>query len=295
MNLVCSSGFVAEWTRRQRPNRNIAPRALCLLLSLGIWTASAPVFAELDTDAAMEACLAEGKILKGGEELIGLTKPLKVEVECGENIQLAVFKSLDVHKQGLYTLANGKQVFNFSDCFEYERAAYLLDRELGLGMVPVSVLRKYRGTDGVLVAWIPDAVHEDRVKRDFSGPEMASMTRQLSIVRLFDSLIYNTDRRPPNTLVNESIPKVFMIDHTQAFREKKELQKAFVEGRTWLPEESYSRLKALDIDQLNELLGGLTTRGQRKALLARRDLIIAKIDGEREDYGDEAVFLSPAR
>jgi hypothetical protein len=272
--------------------RHLRDIAVGLILCLTL-TGRQP--AQAESDAEIEACLEEGKILKGGKELIGLTKPLKVEIECGEKNQLAVFKSLDVHKQGLYTLANGKQVFNFSDCFEYERAAYLLDRELGLGMVPVAVLRRYRGIDGVLVAWIPDAVHEDRVKRSFSGPELASMTRQLSIVHLFDSLIYNTDRRHPNTLVNESTAKVYMIDHTQAFREKKELQAVFTEGRTWLPEETYSRLRALDIDRLNELLEGLTTRGQRKALLARRDLILDKIEREREEYGDAAVFLSPAR
>ncbi len=242
-------------------NRRLS--GLLAILVIG-WGGRAPLAAK--SDAEIEACLEAGKILKGGEELIGLTKPLKVEIECGEENQLAVFKSLDVHKQGLYTLANGKQVFNFSDCFEYERAAYLLDRELGLGMVPVAVLRKYRGTDGVLVAWIPDAIHEDRVKRSFSGPETASMMRQLSMVHLFDSLIFNTDRRPPNTLVSESMAKVYMIDHTQAFREKKELQAAFTEGRTWLPEESYSRLKALDIDRLNQLLAGLTTPGATQGL-----------------------------
>lgn len=270
---------------------NLQPMIGMLAIFLFLSLAAAPLVAE--TDAEIEACLENGKILKGGEELIGLTKPLKVEIQCGEKVQLAVFKSLDVHKQGLYTLANGKQVFNFSDCFEYERAAYLLDRELGLGMVPVAVLRRYRNTDGVLVAWIPDVVHEDRVKREFSGPEKASMVRQRSIVDMFDSLIYNTDRRPPNILVNESAAKVYMIDHTQSFREKKLLQEAFVEGRTWLPKETYIRLKDLDFDQLNQLLAGLTTRGQRRIMLVRRDLIIEKIDREREEFGDEAVFLNP--
>ena len=248
-----------------------------------------------DTRSEMEDCLADGRILKGGEELIGLTKPLKVELECGDRQQTAVFKSLDIHKQGPYTLANGNQVFNFSDCFEYERAAYLLDRELGLNMVPVAVLRTYRGQDGVLVAWIPDVVHQDRVTRTFSGPEAASMARQLSIVHLFDSLIYNTDRREPNTLVNESTARVYMIDHTQSFREEKALQEEFLQGRTWLPEETYARLKALDKERLEALLGDLTTRGQRKMMLARRDLIIEKIDRERQDYGDEKVFVSPGR
>lgn len=263
---------------------------LLMILVVGCVGAS-PLLAV--SDAEMEACLAEGKILKGWEELVGLTKPLKLTLDCDGREQKAVFKSLDVHKQGLYRLANGEREFNFSDCFEYERAAYLLDRELGFGMAPVAVLRRYRGKDGVLVAWIPDTVHENQVTPTLSGPEKASIMRQKSMVRMFDSLIYNIDRRHPNVLVNESIAKVYMIDHTQAFREKQELQEEFLQGRVWLPEEVYDRLKALDKDRLDDLLTGLVTRGQRKAVLVRRDLIIEKIDQDRQEYGDEAVFVSP--
>ena len=51
-------------------------------------------------------------------------------------------------------------------------------------------------------------------------------------------------------------------------------------------------LEALD-GLLDDLLTGLVTRGQRKAVLVRRDLIIEKIDQDRQEYGDEAVFVSP--
>lgn len=243
----------------------------------------------------METCLAEGKILKGWEELIGLTKPLKLTLDCDGREQKALFKSIDVHKDGVYMLANGDREFGFSDCFEYEAAAYKLDRELGLGMVPVAVLRRYRGKDGVLIAWVSNAVHEDRVRPDLSGPAKASIVRQKSVVRMFDSLIYNIDRRPPNVLVDESTAKVYMIDHSQSFREKKELQEEFAKNRVWLSEETYSRLAALDMDRLNEMLRGLVTKGQRKSLLVRRDLILEKIDREREQYGDESVFMTAGR
>ncbi len=35
---------------------------------------------------------------------------------------------------------------------------------------------------------------------------------------------------------------------------------------------------------------GLIKKAQLKAMLARRDLIVAKIDKDREELGDEAVF-----
>ena len=54
--------------------------------------------------------------------------------------------------------------------------------------------------------------------------------------------------------------RLYMIDHTQAFREKIELQEEFEQNRVWLSEELYSRLLALDKERLNELLANLTTR-----------------------------------
>jgi hypothetical protein len=273
---------------QNRLSRGIAVAATLILAPSALIAAPTTAY----TDAEMEACLSEGEILKGWEPLIGLTKPLKVELDCDGRSQKAVFKSLDVHKRGLYMLANGSREFNFSDCYKYERAAYLLDRELGLGMVPVAVLRSYQGTDGVLVAWIHNVVHENLVSSTLSGPEVASLTRQRSVVRMFDSLIYNVDRRPPNILVDESLTRVYMIDHSQSFRETKELQEEFLEGRVWLSEEVYSRLQALDEKRLDELMGGLLTRGQRKTLLVRRDLIVEKIERDRREFGDEAVFVA---
>ena len=43
---------------------------------------------------------------------------------------------------------------------------------------------------------------------------------------------------------------------------------------------------------LAELADGLISKAQLEALLARRDLIVAKIDRDRQEYGDDAVFLS---
>ena len=259
-----------------------AALAFCLALS-----------AHAQSDSEIEACLAEGEILKGWEELIGLTKPLKLELDCKDHTRKAVFKSLDVQKKGVYLLANGDREFNFSDSYKYEVAAYRLDRELGLHMVPVAVLRRYRGTEGALLDFIANTVHENQVSADLDGAAIASLTRQRSIMHMFDSLIYNVDRRPPNVLIDEHSVKLYMIDHSQAFREKNELQEVFAQGRVWLPEEVYLRLGALDRERLDELTCDLLTRGQRKTLMQRRDLILEKIDRDRETYGDSAVFIDP--
>ena len=83
-----------------------------------------------------------------------------------------------------------------------------------------------------------------------------------------------------------------MIDHSQSFRVKKELQPVFEENRIWIPEDIYDRLVKLDKERVAELTKGLISGGQRRSLLARRDLILEKIDADREEYGEELVFSS---
>ena len=95
-------------------------------------------------------------------------------------------------------------------------------------------------------------------------------------------------------LVDESTATIYMIDHSRAFRDTEELQEEFAAGRVWLTQEIYDNLIALDEEKLAPLSDGLIKKSQVEALLARRDLIVAKIDQDRQEYGDEAVFLNPA-
>ena len=254
-----------------------------------VWICTVPAAAL--TDAEIEECLASGKITEGDEVLIGLTKPLQVYLDCDGRTQKAVFKYVDIEKEGIYTLANGDREFNFTDRYHYERAAYLLDRELSLEMVPVAALRTYRGKDGVLVAWLHDTVNGRRLSLDLPGETIAAIERQKSVMRMFDSLIYNVDRRPENWRVDESVAKLYLIDHSQSFRIKPKLQAVFADNRVWMSEDLYTRLQTLELNSLMQLMKGLVSRGQIKALLKRRDLILEKIDRDREEYGDESVFV----
>ncbi len=204
---------------------------------------------------------------------------------------MAVFKYVNLIRPGLYILSDGSMENNFSDRFHYERAAYLLDRELGLGMVPVAVLRDYDGRRGVVMAWVHDAVNGLRLSSGLAGEKRASLERQRSVMRMFDSLIYNVDRRPENWLFNESTGKLYLIDHSRSFRMARKLQAGFADKRVWLSREIYSRLQALEMNELMALTQGLITKGQVKSILKRRDLILEKIDQDRREFGDDSVFL----
>ena len=241
-------------------------------------------------DAEIEQCLQEGKVGKRAGKLVGATKPEHLQIDCAADIDSAVFKSLDEHRRGITRLPGGATEMNFSDSYKYERVAYLLDRELGLDMVPVAVIRSLKGDEGALVAWIPNAGHEAAMKERPTGPQMAALAQQKSLMRLFDALILNVDRRQENWLIDRETWKLYLIDHSRAFRERQQLPEGFASRRTRLTQDLYERLKNLQKAQLTELFEGLVTGAQIDALLARRDLIIESIDSDRQKRGDAVVF-----
>ncbi|MEE9562880.1 MAG: metallophosphoesterase, partial [Thermoanaerobaculia bacterium] len=73
--------------------------------------------------------------------------------------------------------------------YQHQVAAYKLDRELGLDMVPVTVLRKVDGTAGAVQIWIQGALDLKQLQeyRDFSI--LAGMDSQLARARAFTGLI----------------------------------------------------------------------------------------------------------
>ena len=109
-------------------------------------------------------------------------------------------------------------------------------------------------------------------------------------MRLFDALIYNTDRNESNYLLDDRDWRLYLIDHSRAFRQTSDLPEGFEQTRAWLSRDLYDQLNALDGDQLIELMEGVISVGQIEKMLERRDRIIDKIDQDREEFGDEVIF-----
>ena len=192
---------------------------------------------------------------------------------------------------GFTRFEGGRSELHFSDSFRYEPAAYRVDRMLGLAMVPPAVLRSIDGQDGSLVWWVDGAkgAHDYLAGRE-QAPDPEAFERQHDLRRLFDALIGNADRNQGNMLIGRDDWKLHLIDHTRAFRYEKELPTPFLERVARLPRPIFDRLRALDEDQLRDGLEGLVDRHQLRAVLARRDRIIEKIEADRAEHGDERVF-----
>jgi hypothetical protein len=104
----------------------------------------------------------------------------------------------------------------------------------------------------------------------------------------------NDDRNLGNQLITTSDWQLHLIDHSRSFRRSKELPKKFLGGPASLPRPLLDRLEALNEERLRELLKGLLSKARVRALLARRDRILEKIEADREEWGDALVFQDPS-
>lgn len=245
------------------------------------------------SDSEIENVLLNGKIIEIEDIGVGVTRPQKIQFRLAGTTLEASFKSVD-ERIAVAKFSDGTSETNFTDSYLYERAAYLLDRHLQLNMVPVTVLRTIRRSKGAVCLWVYGAVIEtERREQHLSPPDPNRLKYQRDVMYIFDALIANTDRNSGNQLTTPADWKLHLIDHSRSFRQNKTLSSKF-EERTWtLPRDLYDRLKKLNAADLKPLfkkiLGGPTI----KTLLIRRDKIVEKIERDRRELGDAAVFQDP--
>ena len=243
------------------------------------------------SDAELETILREGKITRKEAIGTGVTNPMRFWIELDGVIVSASFKDVDYVKRGRTRFASGNTELNFTDSFKYERAAYLLDRELGLGMVPVTVIRKVINDVGAVAQWIDNSITEqERLQQGLRSADMADLIHQQADMRIFDALIYNTDRHAGNQLITLEDWQLHLIDHSRAFRTRSELPEGFAARPMTLSRSTLASLEALNESRLKKLLKRELGPTQIKSLLARRDLILEKFAMDRLEFGDAFAF-----
>ena len=202
------------------------------------------------TDEEIEHFLLKGKVVDSKEVGTGITKPWKVTLELDGKTLRALFKDVDVYKPGMTKFPGGKSEMNFSDKYIYERAAYLLDRQLGMDMVPVAVNRQWSGKSGAMVEWIENGIAEhERLEQGLETDDPVLTDHQAAIMRLFDALIYNVDRNQSNMLYTRDDWNLHLIDHSRSFRRDKKLPEAFKSKPASLPRALFEIVDPDDLDR----------------------------------------------
>ncbi len=223
-------------------------------------------------DSRVAELLSSAKIKRARPLGRGSTRPLLVQLTESRTRLRGIFKSVEEKLPKNDDGCPEKPV----DRYQHEIAAYRLDRLLGLGMVPVTVSRMVDGKRGSLQLWLEEAI--DRKAREAYGLDVAHpelMPPQYAREKIFDALIGNPDRGRSDELFILGESRLLLIDHSKAFCAAFDPE---IEGRLPSPcridPMLRQSLESLDATTLSRELGRLLNRGQRKAILDRRDTIL---------------------
>ncbi|HXV40957.1 MAG TPA: metallophosphoesterase [Steroidobacteraceae bacterium] len=225
--------------------------------------------AGLDDDA-LESWLAEAEVV-GIEELdAGITEPQRVTLRR-DGVELrAVFKQLSTD----FGAVSRTKALDISDRFQFEIAAYRLDRLLGLDMVPVTVPRTIDGRRGVLQFWIDGAINlRQMLEQKLEPAGWCAASDQYNLMNVFDVLVHNTDRTQENVLFTRDWMLV-LIDHSRAFATYAKNPRLLYLEQPRLTPALAARLQALDRPALEQALGPWLHRRQVDAILKRRDRLL---------------------
>lgn len=255
-----------------------------------LFTMSAALLPVWADSSALLSCEQKEEVLRGG--LIkaaktankGVTATSRVSLSYGNVNHDASVQRIDEEK-AMFQGNRGAEL-GFRDTYRFNIAAYRLGRLLGLEhMIPVSVERSFQGSHASFTWWVEDVMMDegDRIKNKVAVPNKEEWARQYQIMKVFDQLIYNTDRNMQNALWDKEW-HLWMIDHSRAFRNKMDLYEPKSLERC--DRVLLERMKMLTSDQVKKALGDYVRPSEIKGLMARRDKIVKYFEG----FGEEKLY-----
>ncbi len=262
------------------------------------WAAlgAGPAFAQFTPDELAERPNWETFLLTaeiaGSEQIRGdlaVTSPWKL-----------VLKGDGVGREALWKNPEGI-LGGYLEGWRYEIAAYLLDKYLGLGMVPPTVERRFHGDRGSIQLWVPDGMTlKVKLEKKIRTPmiKVFNWNRATYLQRAWDNLIANEDRHTNQILVTPDF-RMILIDHSRSFRTGKKFTKDLIYSErhrtgpklmSELPRAFVAKLKEMTPDVVRTIVGGYLKEAEIAAVLVRRDLILTEIDRLIRESGEANVL-----
>lgn len=244
---------------------------------------------ELAQRKSLEKYLLHAKITHHERIGEGVTKPRLLHFELDGKILMGCWKNPTGSDRG------------FRENWEYEIAAYRLDKYLKVNMVPPTVERRFRARTGSLQLWISDLTSELKIRKEgLLVPEenLEHLEKMLCLARAFDSLIGNIDRTQQNQNYTSDW-RLILIDHSRAFRYKKFYIEQLLYGKNGmrkgllfdrLPRIFVDRVRTLDEPLLRKITGPYLNGEEIRAVLKRKALLLKEIDELIAERGESAIL-----
>jgi len=264
---------------------------LCPPLAHAQAATAAAAAPELSADQ-IKAFLKNAKVMGSHTTNKGVTAPKRLTLSDGTLTHDAVFQAIDDH-QNVATLGGGGRMSNtelrFVDSYKYNVAAYEVARLVGLDfMMPVYVERRWDGQTGSISWFVPTMMDEsDRLKKKIEPPNAAEWNNQMYRMRVFSSLLRDTDRNLTNVLITPEW-KLMMIDFTRAFRLQPELLHA--RDLNKIDRRLLSRLEGLNRGTVAQATRNFLTGQEVDAMMVRRDLIVTHFKELITALGEDKVL-----
>jgi len=244
---------------------------------------------EIAERAKWEEFLKTAEIIGHEDVGEGVTKPIWLTLKKG-----------DIVKKGLWKNPKGIQKGSLEG-WQYEIAAYEMDKLLELYLIPPTVEREFNGKAGSLQFRIEKEYSELEVfdQRIPVPPDKVDNKSNMKyITRAFDCLIGNDDRTQQNILYTKDW-RMVLIDHSRAFRSEKIHTKQLMYGKNGikgqmlfrrLPRKFVEKVKALTFENIQTAVGPYLTKKEINAILARKELLLKEIEEMIKEQGEENVL-----
>ena len=244
---------------------------------------------EIEQREVVEDLLKTAKIIKFEDTDEGVTKPF----------HLFLHKD-GVDIEGCWKNPKGMQQ-GFLEGWQYEIAAYAMDKLLGLHMVPPTVERVFRGKRGSLQFWIKGGFSDQsRQEQNIAIPQkyIDHWIKRKYLMRAFDCLIANEDRTQQNVRYSDDW-RTIIIDHSRSFRSSGKFTKQLMYGRKGikgvklirqLPREFVAKIRGFDFAKIKSAAGPYLKDKEIRAVLKRKELLLKDIEEMIKESGEDKFY-----
>jgi len=267
--------------------------ALFILASQGYVVNGQFTPAEIAQRQEIEEFLKTAEIVSSADIPEGVTRPIRIFLKKG-----------DVERSGAWKNPKGMQKGHLEG-WQYEIAAYEMDKLLDLNLVPPTVEREFKGKPGSLQFWVETEFSElDVFEQKMGIPRSRFYNKENMkyLARAFDSLIGNDDRTQQNIRYMKDWC-VCLIDHSRSFRSSKKHTKKLMYGAKGLkkaggrpmlfrrlPVAFVEKVKALNYDDIKNAVGPYLKDKEIKAILLRKELLLKEIEEMVKEQGKDKVL-----